>query len=684
MIRLFPEYKPGSNITILNTIYHAPYRYNNEWISGAITLIAKDANTGRKLVTTIEDPKYEFYICPEEHLDELGTEWVEVFPKDKLKLCECPYSKLNYYCADLLEVKAQYSVIKQAPNASQEIAKLIHGSNRLFRSNMNISDFYRYKFGQTYLNQPCAITKGYLDIEVDAAKGVSDFPEHGDCPINAMTFIDHNAMISYTFILEDRSNPQYYEFKELIETDKQSLEDEIWCFIIQSMGGNRQKIEKYNLQDLRFVFLTYKEEEEINMLVDFFTVINKSEVDFALGWNLVKFDLPYMIDRIKVLGYDPANVICDPSFKRKTVDIRLDMVRKDNYHLRADAINISSKTTYVDQLLQFAGRRKSKIGSFPSFKLNTIASLVAGIHKLDYTDVTRNLSKLPMLNYKRFVIYNIIDVINQICIEESEKDIDYMLAMALETNTRYSKLYKPSISIYNETCKIYENELGLICGNNINLINPQPKVSYEGAYVSEPRMLGDYAKIRIGDTPIMVCDNVADEDFTSMYPSEAMNFNMSRSTMIGRINILEQVRPDEDYLFQKAVAINEMGKVKDSTYSAPKFNRSGSFVEDYQSQNWLIFGQRWLSLMSYKELMDYVLWYYTKYKQTYAPMMDSLNQWVTQDPTIPKVPWDIKTEYLFNDELMFNRERVPFTYRVPITDEARDKVNDHYKSVKMY
>ena len=684
MIKLFPEYKPGSNITLLNTIYHAPYRSNNEWISGAITLIAKDVITGQKIVMTSEDPKYEFYICPEEHLDELGTEWVEVFPKDKLKLCECPYSKVNYYCADLLGVKTKYLEIKAAPNSGDQVAKLIHGNNRLFRSNMNISDFYRYKFGQTYLNQPCQITKGYLDIEVDAAKGVADFPEHGDCPINAMTFIDHNKMISYTFLLEDCNNQQFYKFQDLIEKDKKSLDQDIWDYIIQSMGGNQDKITKYNLQDLKFVLLTYPEDHEINMLVDFFTVINESDVDFVMGWNLVKFDLPYIIDRIRVLGYDPATVMCDPTFKRKTVDIRLDMARKDNYHLRADAINISSKSTYVDQLLQFTGRRKAKIGSFPSFKLNTIAGLVAGIHKLDYSDVTRNLLQLPMLDYKRFVIYNIIDVINQICIEESEKDIDYMFALALETNTRYSKLYKPTISIFNETSKIYENELGLICGNNINLINTPEKVSYEGAYVSEPRMLGDYSKIRIGDTPIMVCDNVADEDFTAMYPSEAMNFNMSRSTMIGRIFIPQQVRPDEDFLFQKAVAVNEIGKVKDSNYTAPKFNRSGSFVEDYESQNWLIFGHRWLSLMTYRELMDYVTWYYTKYKQTYAPMMDSLNYWVEQDYEVPKVPWDVKTECLFDNELMFNRERVPFTYRVPLNDDIKEKVNDHYNTVRMY
>ena len=197
-------------------------------------------------------------------------------------------------------------------------------------------------------------------------------------------------------------------------------------------------------------------------------------------------------------------------------------------------------------------------------------------------------------------------------------------------------------------------------------------------------MLGDYAKLRIGDTPIMVCDNVADEDFTAMYPSEAMNFNMSRSTMIGRINIPQQVRPDEDFLFQKAVAINEMGKVKDSNYTAPKFNRSGSFVEDYQSQNWLIFGQRWLSLMSYRELMDYVTWYYTEYKQTSAPIMDSKNEWVNQDYTMPKIPWDIKAEYLYDDELMFKRERVPFTYRVPLENNIKEKVYDHYSTVKMY
>ena len=516
MIKLFNNYEPGSNITLLNTIYHKPYKYGDNWVSGAITLIAKDADTGKKLVTTIEDPMYEFYVIKKEFESELNGTWAEAMHKDKLIPCTCKFSRLNYCCSEMLGVTEKYSEYKVNPSGYKLLQNLIHGDPRIFRSNMHISDFYRYKFGQTYVNQPCSITKGYFDIEVDAAKGVSEFPDKGDCPINAITFIDTNVNISYTFLLEDKTNKQFYEVQDMIKNNKQAIDDEIWSYIIQAMGGDTRKIEKYNLQDLRFVILTYPEEKEINMLMDFFSIINHSEVDFIMGWNLVRFDLPYLIDRCTVLGYDPAEVICDKTFKRKTVDLRLDMMNKDNYHLRADAINISSKTTYVDQLLQFTGRRKSKIGSFPNFKLDTIAGLVAGIHKLDYHSVTRNLVKLPMLNYKMFFIYNIIDVVNQICIEESEKDIDYMFALALETNTRYSKLYKPSISIYNETCKIYENELGLICGNNINLIETPKKESYEGAYVSELRMLGDYAKKKINNTPIMVCDNVADEDFTSI------------------------------------------------------------------------------------------------------------------------------------------------------------------------
>ena len=163
-----------------------------------------------------------------------------------------------------------------------------------------------------------------------------------------------------------------------------------------------------------------------------------------------------------------------------------------------------------------------------------------------------------------------------------------------------------------------------------------------------------------------------------------MNFNMSRSTMIGRIIIPEKVRDNEGYLHQKAVAVNDLEKIKDKDAKVSEFNREGAFVEDYSSGNWLIFGNRWLGLMSYKELLNYVIDYYTKVKETDATIMDNFNHILDKNPKYKKLPWEVKTSSLYNDELMFNRKRVPFTFRTQITTEARNEIYDYYSKLRMY
>ena len=54
---------------------------------------------------------------------------------------------------------------------------------------MNIEDHYRFRFNNLYKNEPCKITKSYFDIEADTINMMGDFPEPGECPINAITII---------------------------------------------------------------------------------------------------------------------------------------------------------------------------------------------------------------------------------------------------------------------------------------------------------------------------------------------------------------------------------------------------------------------------------------------------------------------------------------------------------------
>lgn len=679
MITLFKKYPQGSNITLLNTIYHRPEKdpETDKWSKGAISLIGKDLDTGKKIISIIEDPLYEFYTVKPEYYPQLGMYYHNTYPIEWLDLHECEYVNLDREVARHLDLLPQFYDDLKTSNKKQRIA-LYHTDNRIVRSQMNISDFYRYKFDCMYQNNPYPLHKGYFDIEADALKAVGEFPESGEVPINSVTFIDSWNKKGYVFLLEDKENPQYYEFKKEIQESTSNILEDIQSHMLQIFNGDSNKLFKYNIVDIQFEFFFYNEEDEIELIRDLFRVMAISNVDFVMAWNM-RFDIPYIIDRCKVLGYNPIDIICHPLFKYKDCEYILDDRQLDNYHLRSDYANISVPYVLIDQLLVFSGRRKSQITSIPNFKLDTIAGLTAGCHKIDYSHITNNLKYLPKLNYRLFVIYNVMDVINQICIEESEKDIDYIFALALESNTRYSKLNKPSIVAFNEAHKLYEKLLGLITGNNINAILKPEKEKYDGAYVSEPRMLDDHPKMKINGTPIQVCNNVVDEDATSMYPSEDRNFNMSNETQIGKIIIPQQVREDEAYLHEKTIAIMNMGKTKEKDYEPPVYNRGGTFIEDFTTNNWLVFANRWLGLKNYKELLEFIMNYYTQQVYTNATIRDINGSIIDRNPDIKRIPWYIKTE-----QYKPKSDQIPWKIVIPTSEDLRRDINEYYSNIRIF
>ena len=680
MNKLFPEYPDGSRLTILNTIYHRSKKgENGRYGEDAITLIAKDLNTMETVHRTIMSPDMEFYTVKDKYVPMIGSYYHSTYPKKWLDLRVC---KARSVTEAVARITGRYKEYRDMLSGSEK-SKVIkfHGDNRIVRSTMNVSDFYRYKFSETYTNEPFVLHKGYFDIEVDAEKALGEWPELGECPVNSVSFIDSYNKKDYVFILEDKTNPQYYEFKDEITKDPSKIVADIWYNIGLAMGGDVSKINKYHIDGMTFTFLFYSEEEEIMLIRDLFRIMILSKVDFVMAWNM-KFDIPYLIERCKKLGYDPAEIMCDASFQIKVCEYIEDKFNRDNYHLRGDRVDCSVPFVLNDQLLTFTGRRKSNITSFPNFKLDTIANLTAGIHKLDFSQWTNNVKYLPKANYRIFIIYNIIDTVNQVCIEESEKDIDYLFALALESNTRYSKFNKPSIVLYNEAHKLYQELLGLVVGNNINAIVTPAKESYEGAYVSEPRLLDDYSKTDINGVKIPVCNNVADEDFSSMYPSEARNFNMSNETQIGRIIIPRKIRDDESYLHEKSVAITNMGKIKGKDYTPPKFNRSGAYIEDLSTGNWLIFGNRWFSLLNYKELLEYIAKYYTKHASTDAILRDFKGGIISTNNKIKKVPWCIDPKVLYKD--LYSGHDIPWSIRIPVSKEMEEKVNDVFNSKRTF
>ena len=434
--------------------------------------------------------------------------------------------------------------------------------------------------------------------------------------------------------MRNPENPQIEEFEKSIGPD---LFKELNDFIIDNVGGIKQA-EKYNVHNLEYEFVFY--DEEINLIQDLFSLINMNEPDFLLAWNMA-FDIPYIVERLRRLGYKPEDIMCHPCFAEdeRVVEYFIDEKHKNEYEARGDRYDISAHTVYLDQLIHFASRRKGQ-AQFPNFKLDTAGSIIAKVRKLDYSHITTDISQLPYLNYKVFVFYNIMDTIVQKCIEEKVKDIEYIYTKCLTNNTRYDKGHRQTVYLTNRATKDFDQD-GFIIGNNIN--KHAIKIAFEGALVGDPTHNSDYSKVKLYNQILNIARNLLDFDYKSLYPSCALQDNMSPNTIIAKIEIDHKVFNYENPFNKKF------------------YVRGGNYIEDLISENVIEFCHRWLHYANFMQWLDDLRYYFTNVE---TPMFNIQpnNLFVRVDPNVRQPNlferWDPEVDKL----TLFIRQPKPLDY----------------------
>lgn len=582
------EYPKGYPLSLLNTIYHYPRKdKNGKWQPGAIDLIIKDNNSGEKFLETIVDPMYEYYML----LDnvQIPNYTLEYAMKEDCKCIIVPYSQLQKDIAERLGKLNQF--YENCRNGNRAANKtMCNYAPNILMSDMDIEDNIRFQFSHTYENNYTKPSKSYLDIEADVINCKGDFVELGECPINAVSFIDDQSLVIHSFLLRNDKNPLIAKFEE--ETKSPMLHMRLKQFLINAVGGTEQA-KKYKVDKMEVKFHFYDEKDEIVMLQHLFNYINNLKPDFVLAWNMA-FDIPYIIQRIINLGYNPKDIMCHPDFRYKEVSYLIDERNQFNYEERNDFAKISSYSVYLDQMIHFASRRKGQ-SAIANYRLDYIGQITCGVKKLDYSHITKNLAELPYKDYETFVFYNIMDTIVQYCIEYKVNDINSAYNNVLLDNTRWSKIYRQTVYLKNRAAKSYYN-YGMIIGNNVN--QNTPKVSFPGAFVADPKLNSDYSKKRINGRPVSIYDNLDDFDYKALYPSITSEFNMSKTTLIGHVNI-----PDKVYEFENRFHRDDI-----------KWKREAQFMDDLQSHNWIEFFNRWFHFAGYEEMYDDVIEYFTKIK----------------------------------------------------------------------
>ena len=625
---LLTDYPQGSDLTIINTIYHYPVKNEKtgKYKKDYMTVVYKDNTTGEKKHKIIYRPEYTFYKLDKDPGYNLFFEHI-----DKLEPVTCKYTDIEKKIAEITNnLDFFYDNIR---NRNRKANDQLHTLNTILGSDIDIEDYYRLLFDLQYKNDPCLITKAYFDIEVDTIHMKGDFPILGECPINAISFINESTNQVFIFLLRNKENSLIQEFEN--ETVKDDFYNELQNFIIENVGGI-DKAKKYGVDNLSFNFLFF--DDELELIQNFFIIVNKLCPDFLIAWNMA-FDVPYIIERLKNIGVDPAQIMSDPTFKEKFADYYIDEIHKNLYEARGDFYNIACHTVYLDQLIHFASRRKGQ-SQFPNYKLDTAGSIIAGVKKLDYSHITTQISKLPYLDYKTFVFYNIMDTVVQKCIESKVADIDYIFNKCLMNNTRYAKGHRQTYYLTNRAIREFRKS-GYIFGNNVNKYLAEKK-SFEGAMVNDPTHNSDYAKLKQNGEVFNIAKNLDDYDYKSLYPSITRENNLAPNTLISKITIPNKVHKKENNFFNKF------------------YDRGGAYIEDLMSENYIEFSHRWLGLANVKEMIDDLKEYFTNHPFVNMTDLDEINH-----PVYTPIKFVDKEKFVYSPIVYYDEEDKEIDYRIP-------------------
>lgn len=658
--QLIPSYPLGSDLVILDATYHFPNKQQVESYNGVktvytpdtMTIVYKDNTTGKKGIEVIENPKYVFYMLK----NNIPTPNYDMFFTDMKNLDEitCRYRDINKAIAEKLdqyEGTTKYTDLfkKNVRDGNYRANMEFQKSRRVFGSDIPINDFYRMRFAEQYKNTETPVSRAYLDIEVDVKLSPTDFPTNGNCPINAISYFEHDTKRLFTFLLNQKDvNPKSNEFCTTV--DNREFNEEFKGFLNETLGS--EKVKDFKLENIQTKVLTY--DDELTLLKDLFGYINYTKPDFLMVWNM-SFDIPFIINRILALGGNPKEIMCihdiNPLYENCSYIVDSD---HEDFSTKGDYADITSYTVYLDQLIQFASRRRGG-AQYRSYSLDYIGNEMAGVQKLHYENIAANVMDLPYNDYRTFVKYNMMDVLVQYCIEFKADDILYVFDKALLNCTEYKKVHRQTIYLSNRATIMFKNFGDYVLGNNLNKFKPKPTVKYEGAYVADPCKFGDKYKDKVNGIPIMRASNAIDFDFTRLYPSITQEYNMAPNTEIGYIKI-----PNKIYEAENAIH-NE------------KYTRSGQFIEDMTSECDIEFAHRWFNLASFKEAYaDIIEYFNTEESPFYRLVNDDLlpKQVYNKHPSRRKVIASSK-DY---DEKLFSRKNIKYS----IPESNRVEINNHF------
>lgn len=497
----------GRNLMLCDVIYQKPSKIS-DW-HDYITILYRDLDSMQKEKISILDPTIKLYTVKEEYRNfKKARQFLE---KSKLDEKEIKYKDALY---EIAKVAGPDAVEFYKTRDNKDRKRLLKYPYCL-GADVPIETYYRALWNKELGNdKKKSPTKIYLDIEIDQIDHDGSIARHGEVPVNAVTVVDDVTDISYTFLLNTHNNPQIDDF---INNQKDFM---------QLCHDNFD--ERYGVKDYKI----YMFDDEKELLINLFKLINMLCRDVCLIWNM-GFDIPYLLDRLEVLGLDPKDIVCSKDFAIKNYYYYEDH-RSFDFANKRDYFTCASNTHYSDQVINYAGLRKSQ-GAVKKVNLDAIGEKEIGAKKLDYkTEAT--IKTLPYVNYVLFVLYNINDVLLQQGIERKVKDVDNIYNIANINNIGYTDTLKQTVT-FRGFMYAYLDSKDIALGHNVNFDTEQKgryRYDEDGELINSEEDDDSTFEGAINGDPLL---NIANGIFMYGLPSKflyglTIDFDFSSSDML--------------------------------------------------------------------------------------------------------------------------------------------------------
>ena len=365
-----------------------------------------------------------------------------------------------------------------------------------------------------------------FDIETLADEnGEYSEPEYARCPISTIS------------ICSPELNTVVLGTLQFADWEKQTLEKNFEEYI-----NNTAFFKKLNLKMPYVKYVYFPTEEE---MIKYFLTSIVSKVPILTGWNCIKYDWNYIVNRIK--NYYPHLSVKISSCNHRTSPKRFEDRFGNEFTLP-----MPEHTLILDMMDIIENEDKTVLPMKESMKLEYIASASMGIHKIEYS---KSLDDLYRDDYGRYVFYNSIDSVLVQLINYRFKSLDHIYLYALQCNEKISSCFS---KIALTEAMVFQDfyDLGI-------------KIAYEERPdPARSALLGAYVKKPVpGIHPFVSCN-----DFAALYPSSMRTCNLSFENYIG--SYWDNVKL-EPYRQNKAqyVVIGPNVLVNEGTAAKPKLGR---------------------------------------------------------------------------------------------------------------